>query len=90
MISGDRFRDLGRLLDEAEHEGATVDVGGKPYVHPYFGGGSYFYPTVVGNPPSGSRVAQLERACSIFGMCTMRLVLMHFISVRSCCADPEL
>lgn len=61
MISSDRFRDLKRVLDEAEHNGATIDTGGKPYVHPYFGSGSYFHPTVVGNPPSESIVAQRER-----------------------------
>lgn len=60
MISRDRFRDLQRVLDEAEHNGATIDTGGKPYLHPYFGSGSYFYPTVVGNPPTDSLVAQLE------------------------------
>ena len=64
MISNARFRDLRRVLDEAEHSGATIDTGGKPYVHPYFSGGSYFYPTVVGNPPPDSLVAQVERACS--------------------------
>jgi len=66
MISRDRFRDLGRVINEAEHAGATVDGGAKPYVHPYFGSGSYFYPTVVGNPPPDSLVAQLERACPNF------------------------
>ena len=60
MISRDRFRDIKRVLDEAEHNGATIDTGGKPYVHPYFGSGSYFYPTVVGNPPPDSLVSQLE------------------------------
>lgn len=60
MISRDRFRDLKRVIDEAEHNGATVETGGKPYVHPYFGSGSYFYPTVVGNPPTESLIAQLE------------------------------
>ena len=64
MISKDRFRDLKRVLDEAENDGATIDTGGKPYVHPYFGSGSYFYPTVVGNPPYDSLVAQLE--CAFF------------------------
>lgn len=60
MISRDRFRDLRHVIDEAEHNGATVETGGKPYVHPYFGSGSYFYPTVVGNPPTESLIAQFE------------------------------
>lgn len=91
MISRDRFRDLQRVLDEAEHNGATIDTGGKPYVHPYFGGGSYFYPTVVGNPPYDSRVAQLERACLNFDLRMKWLVLTRSCdSVRSCCTDSEL
>jgi len=91
MISNNRFRDLKRVLDEAEHSGATVDTGGKPYVHPYFGGGSYFYPTVVGNPPPDSLVAQLERACSDFDLCMARSALTRFYdSVRSYRIDPEL
>ena len=69
MISRDRFRDLKRAIDEAENNGATVDTGGKPYVHPYFGSGSYFYPTVIGNPPPDSLVARIERAFEKYGSC---------------------
>lgn len=93
MISRDRFRDLKRVIDEAEHNGATVDAGGKPYVHPYFGSGSYFHPTVVGNPPSDSLIAQLESA---FLNLDLRvkwvLVLIYFLcdSVRSYRFDPDL
>ena len=91
MISKDRFRDLGRVLDEAERDGATIDTGGKPYVHPYFGGGSYFYPTVVGNPPPDSLVAQRECACSNLDLWITRFVLMRcWDSVRPYCCDPEL
>lgn len=79
MISRDRFRDIQRVLDEAETNGATIDAGGKPYVHPYFGSGSYFYPTVVGNPPYDSLVAQHECAFTrILGLCFEAIfVLTH-------------
>ena len=91
MISNARFRDLRRVLDEAEHNGATIDTGGKPYVHPYFGGGSYFYPTVVGNPPSDSLVAQLERACLTIDLCmTWPALTRPCDSVRSYRIDPKL
>ena len=90
MISRDRFRDLRRVLDEAEHNGATIDVGGKPYVHPYFGGGSYFHPTVVGNPPYDSLVAQSERECSNFHRVAWLVLTRRCDSVRSYCVNPEL
>lgn len=61
MISTDRFRDLERIMDDAERDGGIVDVGGKQYVHPYFGSGAYFSATVVGNPPLDSAVSQRER-----------------------------
>lgn len=60
MISSERFRDLERILDNAERDGATVEVGAKQYVHPYFPSGAYFSATVVGNPPPESTVAQRE------------------------------
>lgn len=62
MISNNRFRDLERILDDAERDGAVIDVGGKAYVHPYFASGAYFSATVVGNPRPDSAVAQRERS----------------------------
>lgn len=94
MISRDRFRDLKRVLDEAEHHGATIDTGGKPYVHPYFGSGSYFYPTVVGNPLHDSLVATRERTFEFLGLPLTTVVWClpsNFdCSVRPYCLDPEL
>jgi len=92
MISTDRFRDLGRVLEEAERNGATIETGGKPYVHPYFGSGAYYHPTVVGNPPYDSRVSQLERALFKRWFVCDVVVAERVVcdSVRSYCSDPKL
>jgi acyl-CoA reductase-like NAD-dependent aldehyde dehydrogenase len=61
MINTDRFRDLERILDDSENDGATIGEGGRRYIHPYFDSGAFFPATVVGNPDPLSEIAQKER-----------------------------
>ena len=60
MISSHRFDDLERVLQSAVSHGATLDVGGTRYRHPYLENGAYFVPTVVGNVDPQSELAQRE------------------------------
>ncbi|EKM61621.1 uncharacterized protein PHACADRAFT_248325 [Phanerochaete carnosa HHB-10118-sp] len=60
MINNSRFDDLERVLESAENHGATIDVGGKRWKHPYLEHGAYFSPTVVGNVDHSSELAQRE------------------------------
>lgn len=63
MIGAARFADLERVLASAENHGATVDVGGRRWKHPYLEHGAYFSPTVVGNVDPTSELAQRESEC---------------------------
>ena len=60
MISRDRFRELERLIADAVHEGAQLEVGGNRWTHAYLDGGAYFTPTVIGNVHQGMEIAQNE------------------------------
>lgn len=60
MINTARFNDLQRVVASAVDHGATVDVGGGPFHHPYLESGAYFVPTVVGNVDPLSDLAQHE------------------------------
>lgn len=60
MINGANFEKLGQIIQDAHTNNATVDVGGGPYTHPYHHHGSYFVPTVIGDPAPGARIANEE------------------------------
>lgn len=65
MISGERFPGLQHAIQEAVDQGATLTVGGEPWVHPYLEKGSYFKPTLLGDVNPDSSIAQMERKCSL-------------------------
>ena len=60
MIIDNRFDALERALAAAENHGATTNMGGKRWKHPYLGPGAYFRPTAVGtvDPATRSELAQ--------------------------------
>lgn len=62
MINKDRFGELVRVINAASagDNGASVEVGGIPYTHPYHENGAYFVPTVVGDPAPDSAIAHTE------------------------------
>ncbi|KAI0094447.1 meiotic sister-chromatid recombination aldehyde dehydrogenase [Irpex rosettiformis] len=60
MINSSRFSYLESVLESAQNHGATIDVGGGRWPHPYLEHGSYFSPTVVGDVDPKSQLAQLE------------------------------
>jgi len=60
MINSDRLANLERIINDARESAASVDGEGKRYNHPYLEHGSYFEPTVIGNPDPFSEVAQVE------------------------------
>lgn len=60
MANPARFADLERVVEQAAAHGATVDVGGTRWRHPYLENGAYFVPTVVGNVDPLSELAQRE------------------------------
>jgi acyl-CoA reductase-like NAD-dependent aldehyde dehydrogenase len=48
MISRERFQNLQDIVEAAERQGAHVEMGGRPRVHPYLTNGAFFEPTVIG------------------------------------------
>ncbi|KAI0785356.1 Aldehyde/histidinol dehydrogenase [Irpex lacteus] len=60
MINHTRFDYLENVLETAVNHGATIDVGGRRWAHPYLEHGSYFSPTVVGDVDPKSHLAQAE------------------------------
>jgi acyl-CoA reductase-like NAD-dependent aldehyde dehydrogenase len=64
MINSNNFDFLRAVMDNARETHATVDIGGGPYIHPYHDHGSYYTPSVVGDPEPGSRIATEECAHS--------------------------
>nr|BAV14024.1 aldehyde dehydrogenase [Pholiota microspora] len=59
MISGDRFRGLEKLIQDAS-EGNAYVIGGEEYKHVYHEHGYYFQPTVVGPVDSTMDIANQE------------------------------
>jgi acyl-CoA reductase-like NAD-dependent aldehyde dehydrogenase len=93
MINTTRFNDLRNILSAAANldDGAQIDVGGEPYHHAYHEHGSYFKPTVVGDPDPQSAVAQTERElhpCLLTNRMFMKLTTKF--SVRSSCAYSDI
>ena len=66
MINPARFEYLENVLEAAKNHGATIDVGGRRWQHPYLEHGSYFNPTVVGDVDPKSHLGQMESEC-VFG-----------------------
>lgn len=64
MINKNRFEELSRIISAAGtgDGGASIEVGGEPYIHPYHPHGSYYVPTVVGDPAPETAIAHTERA----------------------------
>jgi acyl-CoA reductase-like NAD-dependent aldehyde dehydrogenase len=60
MINGNNFDYLRTIMDDSIAGNATIDVGGGPYTHPYHEHGTYFTPTVIGDPHQKSRIANEE------------------------------
>jgi acyl-CoA reductase-like NAD-dependent aldehyde dehydrogenase len=60
MINGNSFHNLQAIMDDAVQGHASIDVGGGPYTHPYHEHGTYFTPTVIGDPHQESRIAREE------------------------------
>jgi acyl-CoA reductase-like NAD-dependent aldehyde dehydrogenase len=64
MINGVRFTELTNIINEAVELGnAQLDIGGGPYTHPYHEHGTYFVPSVVGDPHPDSTLAKQEGRC---------------------------
>ncbi|KZT30800.1 Aldedh-domain-containing protein [Neolentinus lepideus HHB14362 ss-1] len=59
MISTHRFDHLETIIGQAKDAGATV-IGGGRYRHPYHVNGAFFQPTIVGDAPQQTRIAQEE------------------------------
>lgn len=66
MISGDRFRSLEKVLNDATESGANVE-GGVQYNHAYLENGCYFTPTLVGPVDPTMEIAQVE--CMFWPSC---------------------
>jgi acyl-CoA reductase-like NAD-dependent aldehyde dehydrogenase len=62
MINTLNFDHLRAVMEDANDAKATIDVGGGPYIHPYHEHGTYYTPTVVGDPDPSARIAKEERA----------------------------
>lgn len=74
MVNHDRFTDLERVLESAENHGATIDVGGRRWKHPYLENGAYFSPTVVGNVDPDSELAQRESESDFYFLQRFRIL----------------
>ena len=61
MISSERFQNFQDMVELAERQGAHVEFGGKPRVHPYLVNGAFFEPTVIGDVRRDMDIAQQER-----------------------------
>lgn len=66
MISRQRFKNLERIIMDAEEAGANVEIGGREWRHAYLDRGIYFGGTVVGDATSDMEIAQTERRFPIF------------------------
>jgi acyl-CoA reductase-like NAD-dependent aldehyde dehydrogenase len=67
MLSRERFQLLQDVVDAAERQGAHVECGGKPRVHPYLTNGAFFEPTVIGDVQREMDIAQQECVfCFVF------------------------
>jgi acyl-CoA reductase-like NAD-dependent aldehyde dehydrogenase len=64
MINGANFERLRTIVDDAVAGHATVDVGGGPYTHPYHEHGTYFTPTVIGDPHQDTKITKEEGQCA--------------------------
>jgi acyl-CoA reductase-like NAD-dependent aldehyde dehydrogenase len=60
MISGQRFKHLEHLIDEAVGQGARLIHGGKRHQHPIYPKGHYFQPTVLVDVTKDMRIASEE------------------------------
>ena len=60
MISRERFQILQDIVEAAERQGAHVEFGGKPRVHPYLQHGAFFEPTVIGDVQREMDIAKQE------------------------------
>jgi acyl-CoA reductase-like NAD-dependent aldehyde dehydrogenase len=78
MINSSRFDYLENVLESAQNHGATIDVGGNRWPHPYLEHGSYFSPTIVGDVDPKSHLAQAESEC--------RMVMLSLTSVTNGCS----
>ena len=87
MINSSRFDYLENILEAAQNHGATIDVGGRRWPHPYLEHGSYFSPTVVGDVDPKSHLAQAESTCLFSPFCLSRkyLILTYWCSVCAHC-----
>ena len=84
MISGDRFRVIGNILEAAERQGAVIEYRGQPYRHQYLETAQYFTPTVVGNVTQDMDIAQKEsKWYCVFVVC----FCVEFVISCSVCPD---
>jgi acyl-CoA reductase-like NAD-dependent aldehyde dehydrogenase len=60
MISRERFQILQDIVEAAERQGAHVEFGGRPRVHPYLLNGAFFEPTVIGEVQREMDIAKQE------------------------------
>ncbi|KDQ63254.1 hypothetical protein JAAARDRAFT_168878 [Jaapia argillacea MUCL 33604] len=60
MISRDRFDFLEQVIQEAKNAGAIIEAGGTRFRHAYHEEGAFFTPTLVGDVPQETRIAQEE------------------------------
>ena len=60
MISRERFQYLQDIVEAAEQQGAHVELGGKPRIHPYLTNGAFFEPTVIGEVQRDMDIAKQE------------------------------
>ncbi|PFH52468.1 hypothetical protein AMATHDRAFT_139975 [Amanita thiersii Skay4041] len=59
MISGNRFKDLVDMIQDAEENGANI-IGGEQQQHEYFENGYYFTPSLVGPVDPDMAIAKEE------------------------------
>ena len=91
MANPARFADLERVVEQAAAHGATVDVGGTRWRHPYLENGAYFVPTVVGNVDPLSELAQRESTSQYLVSCFLiPEAICPTYSVRADCNDHPL
>jgi len=60
MISRERFQNLQDIVEAAGRQGAHVELGGRPRVHPYLTNGAFFEPTVIGEVQRDMDIVQQE------------------------------
>jgi hypothetical protein len=84
MISRERFQILQDIVEAAERQGAHVEFGGRPRVHPYLLNGAFFEPTVIGEVQREMDIAKQERK---FCFCIQPELHMDAISGHSVCTN---